>query len=81
MELQQHKLHGLSVRAQARRTRISLSFSVAEVFLVPVSPAQRDEARRVEVQYRVSVRGALSLVLIAQATAEEIHRVIANRDL
>ena len=30
-------------------------------FLVPVSPAQRDEARRVEVQYRVSVRGALCL--------------------
>ena len=25
--------------------------------------------------------GALSLVLIVQATAEEVHRVIANRDL
>ena len=25
--------------------------------------------------------GALSLVLIAQATAEEVHRAIANRDL
>ena len=50
--------------------------------LVPVSPAQRDEARHVEVQYRVSVRGgALSLVLIVQATAEEVHRVIAYRDL
>ena len=29
--------------------------------LVPVSPAQRDEARRVEVQCRVLVRGALCL--------------------
>ena len=56
------KLRGLSVRAQARRISISLSFSVAFFFsLVPVSPAQRDEARRVEVQYRVSVRGALCL--------------------
>ena len=57
------KLRGLSVRAQARRISISLSFSVAFLFsfLVPVSPAQRDEARRVEVQYRVSVRGALCL--------------------
>ena len=51
-------LGGLSVRAQARRISISLSFSVAFFFLVPVSPAQLDEARRVEVQYRVSVRGA-----------------------
>ena len=31
------------------------------VSLGPVSPAQCDEARRVEVQYRVSVRGALCL--------------------
>ena len=47
------KLRGLSVLAQARRISISLSFSVAFFFfLVPVSPAQRDEARRVEVQYR-----------------------------
>ena len=49
------KLRGLSVRAQARR------IGICGVFLVPVSPAQRDEARRVEVQYRVSVRGALCL--------------------
>ena len=55
------KLRGLCVRAQARRISISLSFSVAEGFLVPVSLAQRDEARRVEVQYRVSVKGALCL--------------------
>ena len=44
------KLRGLGVRAQARCIRISLSFSVAFIFiffLVPVSPAQRDEARRV----------------------------------
>ena len=32
-------------------------------FLVPVSPAWRDEARRVEVQYRATVRGALCLSL------------------
>ena len=54
------KLRGLSVRAQARCISISLSFSVAFFFffpLVPVSPAQRDEARCVEVQCRVSVRG------------------------
>ena len=61
------KLRGLGVRAQARRIRISLLFFVAFFFpLVPVSPAQRDEARREEarreeVQYRVSVRGALCL--------------------
>ena len=55
------KLRGLGVRAQAWRISISFSFPVAGVFLVLVSPAQRDEARRVEVQYRVSVRGALCL--------------------
>ena len=56
------KLRGLGVRAQARRIRTFLY--------------SRDEARRVEVQCRVSVRGgALSLVLIVQATAEEVNRL------
>ena len=55
------KLRGLSARAQARRISTSLPFPVAGVFLVPVSPAQRDEERRVEVQYMASVRGALCL--------------------
>ena len=43
------------------RTGTILSFSVARVFLTPVSLTQRDEAQRIEVQYRVSVSGALSL--------------------
>ena len=52
------KLRGMGARAQARRISISLSFSVTFfLFLVPVFSAQRDEARRVEVQYRASVRG------------------------
>ena len=51
-------------------------------FLVSASPVLRDEARRVEAQHRFPVRGgALSLVLIVQATAEEVKREIANRDL
>ena len=55
------KLRGLSVRAQARRISISFLFSVAFFFSPRSPPAQRDEARRVEVQYMVSVRGALFL--------------------
>ena len=43
------KLRELNVRAQAQRIRTSLSFLCFGGFLVPVSPAQRDEARRVEV--------------------------------
>jgi len=58
LQLQKKKLHGLGVRAQAWCISISPSFSVAGVssFL-----SQNDEARRVEVQYMVSVRGALCL--------------------
>ena len=41
------KLRGLGVRAQARRRGTSLLFSVSGFFFVPVSPAWRDEARRV----------------------------------
>ena len=45
------------------------------LLLLPVSSAQRDEARRVEVQCRASAKeGALSLVLIVQATTEEVLR-------
>ena len=54
------KLCGLSAQAQARSISIYLSFSVAGISSF-LSPPRCDEARRVEVQYRVSVRGALCL--------------------
>ena len=52
------KLRVLGVRAQERRMG---TISFLQGFHVPVSPALRDEARRVEVQCRVSVTGALCL--------------------
>ena len=75
------KLRGLSVRAQARRISISLSFSVAFFFPRSCLPraARRGAARGSAIQ-GLGKGGALSLVLIVQATAEEAHRVIANRD-
>ena len=78
------KLRGLSVRAQARRISISLSFSVAFFLFFPrfclLRAARRGAARGSAIQ-GPGKGGALSLVLIVQATAEEVHRVIANRDL
>ena len=76
------KLRGLGVRAQARRMSISLSFSVDFFFLVPVLPrAARRGAARGSAMQGPGKGGALYLVLIVQATAEEVHRVIGNRDL
>ena len=55
------KLRGLSARAQgagAAHKQFPLVLCLWG-FLVPVSPALRDEARRVEVQHRVPVREVL----------------------
>ena len=78
------ELRGLSVRAQARRINTSPSFSVAFFFFSPRSclpRAARRGAARGSAMQGLGKGGALSLVLIVQATAEEVNRVIANRDL
>ena len=51
-------------------------------FLVSVSPAQRDEALRVEVQYWVAVRGALCLSSPLSKPLQRRYTVyISNRDM
>jgi len=51
-------------------------------FLVPLSTTQRDEARRVEVQYRVSARGALCLPSSLFKPLQRRYNVyIANGDI
>ena len=51
------ELCGLNVRVEARRLSTSISFPVARVTSFLSLPAQRDKARRVEVQCRVPERG------------------------
>jgi len=69
------KLHGMSVRAQARRISIPLLFSVLGVssFLFPPRNAMRRGAWKCNAG--LGKGGALSLVFIVQATAEEVLRV------
>ena len=63
------KLRGLSARAQARRIGIPCCGG----FLIPVSPAYRDEVRRMEVWHWASVRGAVSRPFV-QSTTGEVNR-------
>ena len=75
------ELRGMGARAQARRISTSLLFSVAGA-LVPVFLAWRDEARRVKLQCRVSVRGVLCL---SSSLFKPLQRrwtvCITNRDI
>ena len=68
------KLLELVVRAQVRRMSIPLSYSVAGVSSRSCLPrvARRGAARGSALQ-GLGKGGALSLVLIVQATAEEVH--------
>ena len=76
------KLRGLSARVQARRISISLSFSV-EFFFPSFLSHPRSATRRGawKCSTNLGKGGALSPVLIVQATAEEVHHAIANRDV
>ena len=76
------KLRGLGVRAQARRIRISLSFSVVGVssFLSPPRSAMRRGAWKT-LKQGLGMGGALSLVLVVKALQKKCTVHITNRDM